>query len=378
MTNDFENNPPQYTTQRDFIPQDSVDSLVLERDPSFEQYLFFHNLLDKFCWCAKLHYSDRETVKRKRYRLDVLFQNILAMENVSLKKAQHCIDMNSTEEQLEYHLTKGWLNELVRSHPLHPDYLTIGTNLGDWSTPGSGGFVSWNIIQSYYAFYEFFACLCVAVDSSVVADGHKVIARSLNNHILGKASNRLIFYPFNLTSSTLDFPDHPKHCGFWYATYPRQVGRSVKELEYELVQAYKFLSSQKRNQKTSIFDLLYDLRLWSNYTGVQSVIALSDGGYQKFLSQNLATLVFLTAGMAELAYIARFGEVRYLALLKHFSKSYIDKHESFARNKFLIPSYIRLRILNHMGFIKNRINFIVPQPVDPVVLLAATSRQRGT
>jgi hypothetical protein len=364
---------PQYKSRRDFIPFDSVDSFVLERDPTFEKYLFFHNLLDKFCWCAKLHYSDRETVKKKRYRLDVLFQNILTNEAVSLEKARRCIDSNATEQQLEYHITKGWLNELVRSHPLHPDYLAIGTNLGQWSTPGSGGFASWNIIQSYYAFYEYLAAICVAVDPATKADGHKVVAKSFNNHVIGKASGRIIFYPLNLTSFTSNFPNHPKHCEFHYATYPREVGRNINELEHELVEAYKLLSAESRGTRTSVFDLFYELRLWSNYTGVQSIITLSDGGYQKFLSRNLSTLAFLAGGMAEIAYIARFGSGNYLDMLKRFSISYIDKHESFARNKFLIPPYIRLRVLKHLGLFKSRIDFIIPQPIDPVVLIGNRS-----
>jgi hypothetical protein len=370
---DYGDGVPQYRSRRDFIPLDSVDALVLERDPTFEKYLFFHNLLDKFCWCAKLHYSDRETVKKKRYRLDVLFQDILTNEAISLEKAGRCIDSNTTEEQLEYHITKGWLNELVRSHPLHPDYLAIGTNLGQWSTPGSGGFASWNIIQSYYAFYEYLATICVAVDSTAKADGHKVVAKSFNNHVIGKALGRLVFYPFNLTSSTSSFPSHPKHCEFHYATYPREVGRNINELEHELVQAYKLLSAENRGTRTSVFDLFYELRLWSNYTGVQSIITLSDGGYQKFLSRNLSTLAFLAGGMAEIAYIARFGSNKYLGMLKRFSVSYIDKHESFARNKFLIPPYIRLRILKHLSLFESRIDFIIPQPVDPVVLIGNRS-----
>jgi len=361
---------PTYKERRDFIPLDSVDSLVLEREPTFEQYLFFHNLLDKFCWCAKLHYSSRDTVKRKRYRLDVLYQQILHNETVTLDKARRCIHQDARPEQLEYHITKGWLNELVRSHPLHPDYLAIGTNLGQWSTPGAGGFASWNIIQSYYAFFEYFAAICLSVEPTVRANGHKVIAKRFNNHVLGRAAGRLLFYPFTLTSSTASYPKHPAHCAFHYATYPREVGRTISELEKELVKAYKLLSSENHGTRTSVFDLFYELRLWSNYTGVQALMTLSDGGYQKFLSRNLATLVFLAGGMAEIAYIAAFGPTAFLGMLKRFSMDYIDKHENFARNKFLIPPYIRLRILRHLEMVDSNIDFIIPDPIDPVVLIS--------
>lgn len=359
----------QYKERRDFIPSNSVDTFVLEHDPSFEQYLFFHNLLDKLCWSGKLHFSDRGTVRSKRYRLDTLLQHIFRMEAVSLDKARVCIHPNADAERMEYHITKGWLNELIRSHPLHPDYLLIGTNLGKWSSPGAGGFVSWNIIQSYYSFYEYIAAVCTALDPTFKADGHKVVARYFNNHGIGKAEGRLLFYPLTLTSSTKTFPTHPPHCKFHYATYPREVGRSIDDLERELVKAYMLISSEKKGAKISVFDLFYELRLWSNYTGVQSVMALSDGGYQKFLSRNLATLVFLAGGMAELAYLAAFGSAKYLGMLKRFSTDYVDKHESFARNKFLIPPYIRLRILKHVGLLNNPIDFIIPHPIDPVVLM---------
>lgn len=358
-----------FETRRDFIPFDSVDSLVLERDPSFEDYLFFHNLLDKFCWMAKLHYGDKDTVKRKKHRLDTLFQGMIRSGAFSIEKAAKCLSKDATEEQLRYHLTKGWLNELVRSHPLHPDYLLIGTNVGQWSTPGAGGFASWNIIQSYYAFFEYLATICVGVDPTLKANGHKVVSKFFNNHCIGKANGRILFYPFTLLDTTTNFPEHPKHCGFHYATYPREVGRSIGDLEYEMTKAFSLISQQNKGARTSFVDVFYELRLWANYTGVQSIITLSDGGYQKFLSQNLATIVFLMGGMAELSYISRFGVPSYLGMLKRFSLDYIDKHESFARNKFLIPAYIRLRILNHYGIAKTNMDFFVPQPIDPVIFI---------
>jgi hypothetical protein len=365
---DFEQEK-SYEERRDFIPLDSVDSLVLERDPSFEDYLFFHNLLDKFCWIAKLHYGGRDTVKRKRHRLDTLFQGMLRSSAFSLEKAAKTLSNDATEEQLRYHLTKGWFNELVRSHPLHPDYLQIGTNVGQWNTPGSGGFASWNIIQSYYAFFEYLAMICVGIDPTLKANGHKAVSQFFNNHGIGKANDRIILYPFNLLDTTISFPDHPKHCEYHYATYPREVGRSIFELELELTKAFALLSKQNKGTRTSFVDVFYELRLWANYTGVQSIITLSDGGYQKFLSRNLATIVFLMGGMAELAYISRFGVASYLGALERFTLDYIDKHESFAKNKYLIPSYVRLRLLKHVGIVQSNLDFLIPQPADPVIFL---------
>ena len=72
-----------------------------------------------------------------------------------------------------------------------------------------GGFASWNIIQSYYAFYEYLATICVAIDSATKADGHKVIAKAFQQSCNWQGRwPRLVHYPFNLTSSTSTFPDH--------------------------------------------------------------------------------------------------------------------------------------------------------------------------
>ena len=167
-----------YTKKRDFITEDSVDSLVLDRDPDFIDYLFFHNIIDKFCWLIKLHYADKNTVKRKRYRIDTLFQRYVYLNHFRIEKAQKCLAQEGSVDRLEFYLAKGWHNELVRSDPLHPDYLHIGTQLSGWGGPGSGGMVAWNIVQSYYAFYEFYSCIACAVKPDLVIEGHKRVAQN--------------------------------------------------------------------------------------------------------------------------------------------------------------------------------------------------------
>lgn len=358
---------PSYTRKEDFIP-DSVDLVLLARDPSFVDYLFFHNVLDKFCWVAKLHYADRETVKRKRYRLDTLFQRCLLANKVRREKARKCLCSTPHENRLEFHITKGWHNELVRSDPLLPDYLEIGTQLTGWKGPGSGGMIAWNVIQSYYAAFEFYSCVAVATDAGLEIEGHKQLSSRFNNHVLGKACDRLVFYPFSLSSATprARFPPHPQHCQYHYASYPREMGRGVAEIEIEVQKALQFLG---KGQKSSLLDVLYAFRLWANYTGVQGLIKLADGGYQGFLMKNLGMIVFFIAGMAELAVLFSLGESTYLRMLKEFSTPFIDMNERFARNKYLIPPYIRLRAYKHLGIIHGDTRFIIPEPPDPVQLI---------
>lgn len=355
----------KYAERRDFISEDSIDSWVLEKAPDFLDYLFFHNVIDKFCWILKLHYSDRETVKKKKYRIDTLFQRFMLSNKISQENMIKCFSNNAEPGQLEHHLSKGWHNELVRSDPLHPDFLNIGTQIGKWGVPGSGGFAAWNIIQSYYAVFEFMCCYSSAINPSLDTRGHKKVAREFSNQNIGKGKGRLIFYPFLLTSSTKekDLPSHPDFCQYHYASYPREHGRGICELEYEVQKALALINDRG---KSSFLDLLYELRLWANYTGVQSLLKLSDGGYQQFISRNLATIVYFSGGIAELSVLSALGESTYLGMLKRFSSDYIDKHERFAINRFLIPAFIRLRSYKHLGLINGCINFIMPETSDPV------------
>lgn len=204
-----------------------------------------------------------------------------------------------------------------------------------------------------------------AVNPSLDTRGHKKVAREFSNHPIGATRNRILFYPFILTSSMPDsyIPSHPDFCRYHYASYPREPGRGIGDIEFEVQKAFLLLSDKG---KSSFINLLYELRLWANYTGVQSLIKLSDGGYQQFLARNLATIVYFTGGISELTVLASIGEAVFLGMLKRFSLDYIDKHERFARNKFLIPSYIRLRSYKHLGLVKAPISFIIPEPADPV------------
>ena len=82
--------------------------------------------------------------------------------------------------------------------------------------------------------------------------------------------------------------------------------------------------------------------------------------------RNLATVVYFMAGMAEMASLFAVGEAKYLDTLKLFSIDYIDKHKRFARNKYLIPVYIRLRSYKHLGLISAPIDFIIPESGDTI------------
>ena len=355
----------QFRERRDFIPDYSVDELLLDGVPEFLDYLFYHNVLDRFCWLLKLHYSDRETVKRKRHRLDTVFQ-WFGKRNFQFDRAKECLDPVIEREQIEYHLTKGWLNEAVRSDPLQPSYLDAGTTISSESGPGSGGMVSWNLVQSYYGVYEYLSCLVKCLDHAVDTRGHRKVVRGFSSNLLGRANGRLVFYPFNMTSRTPDrdyIPPHPDYLKYQYANYPRDPRRHIGDLEHEIERAFRLIDG---THTRSIFDFLYELRLWANYTGVRALLKLDDGGYQNFLMRNIAMVLFFVGGMAEFAAICALGEASYLKILQGFARDYVNRHDRFASNKFLVPFYIRLRSYKHLRIVTGPIDFIIPRSGDPV------------
>ncbi|MCR9096077.1 MAG: hypothetical protein NXI30_17775 [bacterium] len=355
---------PKFDCREDFITSDSVDSFVLEKSPDFLDYLFFHNVLDKFCFALKAHYSDRETVKKRRYRLDLVFQNYLLENQVKLSKRKGGKASREQVERIEFFLTKAWHNELVRGDPLLPDYLRIGVQLSGFSGPGSGGIAAWNIVQSYYAVFEFVGVLAAVHASDLKVDGHKKLARNFNSQLAG-LSKTVLFYPFTLNSKSdlTKLPQHPKHTTFHYASYPREAGTLVSDLDNQIVKAFQLLD---RTRRTSFLDFLYEFRLWANYTGVRSLLRLADGGYVGFLMKNLATIVFFAGGIAEISAIQQIGQAQYLRILRSFQEDYIDQNERFAANRYLIPAYIRLRSYKHLGLISNSISFVRADIEDPV------------
>jgi len=67
-----------------------------------------------------------------------------------------------------------------------------------------------------------------------------------------------------------------------------------------------------------------------------------------------------------LTYISAFGQSRFAALVREFTRDYIDRSERFARQKYLIPIYVRLRAYKHVGIFAGSLKFVFPDTEDPI------------
>ena len=62
---------------------------ILDFNPSYYydycteliEYHPFHDFIDRYCWLIKLFYAEKEEIKKKKYRLDVIFQRFIINNN---------------------------------------------------------------------------------------------------------------------------------------------------------------------------------------------------------------------------------------------------------------------------------------------------------
>lgn len=347
---------------------------VLEFNPSYYydycteliNYHPFHDFVDRYCWLIKLYYSDTEDIKKKKYRLETLFQQFILKNKFSLEKLSQHIGSGGNDDKVVFHLQKGWYNELARSVPLDDGFLNIGTKIKG-SVPDATS-VSWNITQTYYSVYEYTNSLAFLFNPTINTAQHRKSTNIFNNGTINKLKKHALFYPLFLSSHNTGAIRYPSHANFKYASYPRDPNKSVKDINDDVVRALKKLSAENKGHPVSLVDFLYDFRVWANYTGVETIIKLRNGHLLEYLYKNLATLNFFVAGSAELSALARLGEDKYIQILDDFSKGYILKQPQFEKNILLLPIFIRHRIYKHLGIISRDLPYLSSMYTDPIQL----------
>ena len=355
---------PEYKQKvLDFNPSSYYDFC-----PEIIEYHPFHDFIDRYCWLIKLFYTDKEDIKKKKYRLDVLFQNFLIKNKFSLVKLTQTINSNKGDKsKLVFHLQKGWYNELVRSIPLSENYLEIGTKARG-SIPDSTS-VSWNITQSYYSIYEYTNSLDYLFNKTIDTRQHRKSTNIFNNSVLNKFKKNVLFYPFCLSSQNIGVIKYPKHTNFGYATYPRDTSKNIQDVNKDVIKVLKLLSNKNKGAPVSFVDFLYEFRVWANYTGIQTITKLENGYLLDYLYKNLGTLIFFVGGISELSAIAKLGQEEYLNIFNTFVEDYVLKQPHFEQNILLIPIFIRHRIYHHLGILTSIPPFLSSVYKDPVRLV---------
>ncbi len=340
------------------------DSLILDYHPELTDYMCFHGALDIWVWLVKLRYSTKDVIKSRKYTLHGLLNEFLTEQKFDMKRLSRLVGQANSKEKFMFHLSKGWYNELARSAPLEPEMLAIGTQTSpDYS---KGKPVAWHITQSYYAVYEFVNALVFTNSDNLRTDEHRKSTRHFNGALLPKFSGRLIPYPFNLTNPIAGDINaiRGQSKSFWnyqYATYPRDQGnmrRTVYDLERDFI---KLLTGYGNP-----LELLYKIRVWANYLGIDTIIELQNGYYLSFLYKNLGVLCFFYACFAEVMSLAYLGEDETLGLLENILFKYALQQDNFKDRAVLLPMLLRFRLYHHHGLISKDVKYLIPKSSDPM------------
>jgi hypothetical protein len=364
---------PEYKQKvLDFNPSSYYDFC-----PEIMEYHLFHDFIDRYCWLIKLFYIDKEDIKKKKYRLDVLFQNFLVKNNFSIEKLTETVaEGNGNNDKVVFHLQKGWYNELVRSIPLNESYLQIGTKVKGSVADATS--VSWNITQTYYSIYEYTNSLDYLFSKTIDTKQHRKPTNIFNNSVLNKLKKDVLFYPFSLSSKNVGPRKYPKHMDFGYASYPRDTSKNIQDVNKDVIKALKLLSKENKGRPVCLVDFLYEFRVWANYTGMQTITKLENGYLLDYLYKNLGILNFFVGGMSELSALAKLGEKEYLKVFNTFVDDYVLKQPHFEENLLLVPIFIRHRIYYHLGILTSIPPFLSSIYKDPVKLVVPDIKKDKT
>lgn len=363
------------------------------------EYLQNHVIIDDFVWMLKLNYSDKDTIKRKKYRKDILFQEYIRENKISIKKIKNTlISDNGDKSKFIYYLKQGWYNELASEYPFSADCMNIGTSIEEdenqWKIDL---FPSWYIVKNYYTVYSYYTSLVFTKNKNIRTNEHRKPTQYFNSSLIKPYSKAVLFYPFCISYPQIEKIEkiRKESRDLWkynYALCPRSIGNTKKK--FNSIQEYiDSISSKKEKndffniereylngldelykklgQKAAIniVDVLYNFRVWANYVGSDTILELKGGGYTRFLERNLSTISFFLAGICELVAIAYLGEEEYSKLFYDFYNNFIKERNLIYNDWYRIPLINRNRIYEKMGFLTNKEYRLYPPNSDQLELL---------
>jgi excisionase family DNA binding protein len=154
--------------------------------PEISRYSEWHQVLDELAWLAKVSYSDRADLKRRRFRLDVLLARYLQTHSVTLASIRRSFSPSSgaLSTAVWQDLQRGWYNELAFSYPQRPS--ALGLSFSDVSANNEASaarftFPSWRITTAYYSVYFYLRALTRLKQPTFRLAEHKAVPDHLRS-----------------------------------------------------------------------------------------------------------------------------------------------------------------------------------------------------
>jgi excisionase family DNA binding protein len=332
--------------------------------PEISRYSEWHQVLDEFARLAKAVYSEPADLKRRRFRLDVLFARYLAVNRVSLASIRRTFPQTAgaLSKGVWEDLQRGWYNELVFSYP--PRTSTLGLSFADITINEEASakrftFPSWRITTAYYAIYFYLRALTRIKQPMFRFEEHRATLTNFKACALQPLQKTVWFFPLSVAvvpgqRSLVKAIPHLRlrHLRHAYASHPRPPGLSA-------VQAYRHILTVFRRRAASwtrptpytLFDYLHDFRVWANYLEIEHLLNLRGPGYKAFMDQALALVLFFVGGVTELVLLASSGPTRFLNRCQRFFSLLAASSVELAEGYPILPLSQRLDLFWQLDLI---------------------------
>jgi len=356
--------------------QIEILSGVLEYEPDLEltKYLCIHNTIDIFCWLLKFRYATGPEMKKKQYTLPRLVLALLNQAKYKPSRLKRLAGDSPNLQRFTEYLQRGWYDELWRTIPRHGIDLYKVTS-AEQELPGNFS-SAWNVAQTYYGIYNYVTALVFTNCPDLDTVRHQNSTKHFSNTLFKKFSGVLIKYPFNIRNPLTASMDELRggHRQEWQYQYARSSRWSLSS-PYDMETMFVELLGDDE----TLLHLMYKFRVWANYTGINSTLALDSPTYQIYLYKNLTAVVCFYALFSEVMAISLLGEDEFLSLYSRFLEATVGKNQAFRANHLYLPHCIRLRAYQLSGLISSLPSaFKVFSPDDPFDFCVGSGVQQAT
>lgn len=366
---------------RDELSKISQRSARALRPGEIRQFSDRHEVLDEIAWLFKTCYSQQDDIKRKRFRLDLMFANYLRTPKpLTLPKLARVFDRDASKRRrrITDDLKRGWYNELAYQYPRRPSTLTMSFGDMELNKPVSStrlAFPSWRVTQAYYSTYFYLRAVCLLKTDRFRLEEHNATVSTFK-HSVQKPLERLVWkFPLSITYEPGARVDRSQllvskldHLSRAYARYPRDQ-RTPREVFDGVLSTFQ-RAGRKGKQASSytVFDYLRDFRVWANYQNIDDLLNLYGTGYKAFLDQNLTMILFFIGGASELSYMACFTPDAYVRQLQSLYDLFASNNEELKRDFASTPLMQRLAIYQRLGLVTAGVTLKQEEDVNAVAV----------